>query len=135
MAIFNTKERLSLTQMVLYHLSDWGVSDSDQVRMLALPSGTRSRAMRKYRDGQQPLPDEADVYERIEHLLGIADALRTSYPRNESGGRLWMTRPNDRFEHRKPVDVMVEDDLKGILEIRMHLDCSYDWAIDTRHQN
>jgi len=39
--------------------------------------------------------------ERIEHLVGIADALRTSYPRNAYMSSIWMNRINHRFDNAR----------------------------------
>ena len=82
--------------------------------------------LRRYRD-DTPLPDTREVNERVEHIIGIADALRTSYPHNPSMGLVWMKQKNKRFKRRAPVIVMVEDGLDGIVAVRSHLDCSFDW--------
>ncbi|HLO27512.1 MAG TPA: antitoxin Xre/MbcA/ParS toxin-binding domain-containing protein, partial [Anaerolineales bacterium] len=63
--------------------------------------------------------------ERIEHLVGIADALRTSYPRNAYMASIWMNRINHRFDNRTPLAAMLEDGLNGIIAVRTHLDCAY----------
>jgi hypothetical protein len=33
-------------------------------------------------------------------------------------------------DHRTPLAVMLEDGLAGVIAVRVHLDCSYDWKID-----
>jgi hypothetical protein len=42
-----------------------------------------------------------------------------------------LTRPcrrnNHRFDNRTPLVAMLEDGLDGIMAVRMHLDCAYDW--------
>lgn len=119
-------ERIELTHLVIGMLDDWGVTDADKVSLLALPRETRPRAMRRYR-ADTPLPDDGAVNERIEHLMGIGDALRTSYPRNAAGGRIWMHQSSYRFDDRTPLHAMVEDGLVGIMAVRVHLDCAYDW--------
>jgi hypothetical protein len=82
--------------------------------------------LRRYRD-DTPFPDIKTVNDRIGHILGIADALRTSWPHNPSMGLIWMKQKNSRFDKRRPVNIMTEDGLDGIVQIRCHLDCSYDW--------
>lgn len=124
----NSQERLILTRHVVAMLDEWGVSDSDQISVLGLPEGTRTRMMRKFRK-DTPLPDEFAVNERVGHLLGIADALRTSYPRNASGAGLWMNRVNYRFADRTPLQAIIADGLRGLQEVRVHLDCAYDWHV------
>lgn len=122
-----TQQRLELTTFIIQMLDDWGVADSDKLEMLALPADTRVRAIRGMREGVKALPDTAAIDERVEHLLGIADALRTSNPLNEHAGAMWMQRPNSRFKDRAPVHAMIEDGLNGITAVRVLLDCAWDW--------
>lgn len=121
------EQRLELTSLIIQMLDDWGVGDADKVEMLALPDDTRTRAIRGMREGVRPLPESEDINERIEHLLGIADALRTSNPLNEKAGAMWMQRRNSRFKDRAPVHAMIEDGLNGIMAVRVLLDCAWDW--------
>lgn len=118
--------RLELSRLICALLESWSVPPGDQVRLLALPSETKPRAMRRYRE-DTPLPDHPDVSERVEHLVGIADALRTSYPRNIHMSNTWMNTRNQRFGNRTPLAAMLEDGLDGIVAVRMHLDCAWDW--------
>ena len=122
----NQEERAALARGIISILDKWGLSASDQVRLLNLPDKTPTRMLRRYRD-DTPLPDTREVNERVEHIIGIADALRTSYPHNPSMGLVWMKQKNKRFKRRAPVIVMVEDGLDGIVAVRSHLDCSFDW--------
>lgn len=122
------EDRVHLTRCILGILESWGIVDTaDLVAILALPSDTTVRAMRRFQM-DTPFPDDADVLERIEHLIGIADALRTTFPRNPQMGPLWMHRRNKRFRSRTPVSLMVEDGLEGVIAVRTYLDCSFAWA-------
>lgn len=113
-------------------LDDWSVGDSDKLGLLALPEKTRSRMVRAMRDGTKPLPESVETDERIGHLIGINDALRTSNPLNMVAGAMWMRRPNNRFRDRAPVRAMIEDGLSGIKAVRVHLDCSWGWHVDSK---
>ena len=124
------EERLALTQGIINLLDHWGVEPEGQVAILALPAGTRPGAIRQFRKNTA-LPDDPEVMERIEHLLGIADALRTAHPRNANMDAIWMNRPNRLFDQRTPVDVMLEDGLSGVIAVRVQLDCAYDWYTST----
>jgi len=124
----NLEDRVSLTRAIVGLLDSWGVSAAGQVQLLALPEGTRPGAIRQFRQSA-PFPEDARVMERIEHLIGIADALRTSYPHNAHMGSIWMNKANHRFENRTPLAAMLEDGLSGIIAVRTHLDCAYDWHI------
>ncbi len=131
MAGLTQDDRIDLGRMVVNMLDDWGVKPSDQVNVLALPDGTPTRMLRRYHE-DTPLPDDPDVLKRVEHLLGIADALRTTFPRNASIGTLWLKQPCKRLRRRRPMDIMIEDGLSGLIAVRTHLDCSFAWRESER---
>jgi len=122
-------ERSMLSRGVMNILDQWGLNAEQAVAILNLPEKTPTRMLRRYRD-DTPLPDTQLVNDRINHILGIADALRTSWPHNPSMGLIWMKQKNSRFNKRRPVNIITEDGLDGIVQIRCHLDCSYDWFND-----
>lgn len=123
------EEKIELTRHIMRLLNSWKISSEDQVQVLALPEGTRTRHLSKFKK-DTPFPDDKKIYERIIHFLGIADALRTSYPHNAQMGPVWMNQGHRRFGGRSPVQAILEDDLQGIVAVRVHLDCAYDWAMD-----
>lgn len=131
MADMNKEDQLALTQAVMAILDGWGLSAEAQMLLLNLPKGTPSRALRKYRE-HSPFPDDQDVMQRLEQIIGIADALRTSYPHNPAMGTVWLQQRNNRFKDRAPLSIMVEGGMEGLLSVRMHLDCSYDWHLDNK---
>lgn len=126
------KSRLATSLIAI--LNEWGISNADKVTLLALPAGTKPRAIQLYQQGTH-FPEDEDIQLRVEHFMGIAEALRLAYPRNFEGGKLWLYRPNRHFDQRTPLAVMIEDGLTGITAVRMRIDCSYDWHIDEQsHQ-
>lgn len=131
MSDMNKQDQLALTQAVMAILDGWGLSAEAQMRVLDLPKGTPTRALRKYRE-HTPFPGDLAVMQRLEQIIGIADALRTSYPHNPAMGTIWLQQRNSRFEDRAPLSVMVEGGLQGLLDVHMHLDCSYDWHLDNQ---
>ncbi|MDH5651602.1 MAG: DUF2384 domain-containing protein [Gammaproteobacteria bacterium] len=124
------EEQIALTRAVMAILDSWGLSSVQQIAVLNLPQGTPLRAMRRYRENT-PFPDSPAVLERLDHIIGIADALRTTYPHNPAMGVLWLQQLNRRFQERPPLAIIVENGLQGLLQVRMHLDCSYDWHLDS----
>jgi hypothetical protein len=124
----NLEDRIALTRAIVGLLDSWGVGAAEQIALLALPEGTRPGVVRQFRQST-PFPESEQVMERIEHLIGIAEALRTSYPHNAHMGNIWMNRINHRFDNRTPLRTMLEDGLGGIIAVRTHLDCAYDWHI------
>lgn len=116
--------RVKMTRYVMHLLDEWEMNAEQQVEVLALPDGTRTRVLRSYRD-DTPLPDTDDVNKRVEHILAIDDALHTTYPHSDKMGQLWMRRAHRRFKQRTPVNTIIEDGLQGLVSVRMHLDCSW----------
>jgi hypothetical protein len=131
MTSLNEHERLELGRLVINVLDEWEIPSSEQVSMLALPGKVSGRHLRRYQD-DTPLPDDPDVMKRVEHLLGIADALRTTFPRNHKIGLLWLKQPCRRLRRRRPMDIMLEDGLSGLITVRTHLDCSFAWRESER---
>ena len=126
---YSAEERAALTRGVMNILDQWGLNAAQTVAVLDLPEKTPTRMLRRYRDNT-PFPDTEEVNERISHILGIADALRTSWPHNPAMGMLWMKQRNKRFQSRAPIQHIVVDGLPGIIDVRSHLDCTYSWFDD-----
>lgn len=120
------EERLLLARSIMAILDDWGLDAEDRIKLLGLPDGTRARHLERFRMNT-PLPDEGDVMTRVEHLVGIADALRTTFPRNPHMGSHWLRTPHRRFSRKPPLAIMIEGGMSGLIAIRSELDCSYAW--------
>jgi len=116
----------TLTKLIMVILDEWGMSATEQLKVLNLPENTPTRTLRKYRNGYA-LPKTAEVFERLEHIVGIFEALRTSYPHNKQMAMIWMKKCNQHFVKRPPIVVIVEDGLRGLEQVRAHLDCTFDW--------
>lgn len=120
------EDRIDLARAVVAIMDEWGVDAADQLSIMGFPEDTPPRKLRLYRD-ETPLPDDDRILERVEHLIHIADALRTTYPISRNMRSIWMHRPVRRLRRRTPISIMVEDGLEGIIRVRSHLDCSYMW--------
>jgi len=116
----------TLTRLIMTILDEWGLDAAAQLKVLNLPEKTPTRALRKYRDGA-PFPKTPEVYERLEHIIGIFEALRTSYPHSKQMAMIWMNKCNKHFVTRPPIAVISEDGLQGLVQVRAHLDCTFDW--------
>ena len=125
MADMTLEERQELTRGILNMLEGWEVAARDQLLLLGL-EGVPVRELRRMRD-ERPLPDEPNVMMRIEHLISIADALRTTFPFSRQMGRLWMHKANRKFRQRSPIETMVQDGMTGLISVRSHLDCTFSW--------
>ena len=124
----SVERQILLTQKIMASLDDWGLSAADQVAVLNLPDGTRTRKLRAYHE-DTPLPEDDNVEFRAVRLLGIIDALRTTYPKNEAMGGRWMKKPHRRFQNRTPLQVLLEDGNTGVNSVLAELDCSYAWEL------
>ena len=109
-------------------LDEWGLSAADQVTVLNLPDGTRTPKLRAYHD-DTPLPNDSNVEFRAVRILGIIDALRTTYPKNEQMGSRWMKAPHRRMQNRTPLQVMLEEGDTGVNTVLAELDCAYAWEL------
>ncbi len=121
---------IEVTKAVMHTLDDWKLSGENILSILALPEKVKVRHLSQYRNSTA-FPDTDEVNERLRHILGIIDALSTSYPTNPRMSLFWMTRTSKKFQNRTPTQVIVEDGLEGLITIRKHLDCSYDWFGDS----
>ena len=120
------EEKIELTLLIMNMLDEWGVSNQNKVTLLSLTGIVKSRAIGRYYNGE-PLPDEPAVFERIDHLLGIADALRTSFPLNGYMAAYWLNQKNVRFDNMTPLNYMLDGDDQNVIAVRAHLDCGWDW--------
>ena len=121
-------DRAELASAVMCALDEWGLSAEQIMQILALPSSVRSRHLERFRQGSA-FPETAIVAERAELVLGIAEALRTTYPRNSRMASVWLRRNHRRFDGRSPLQVMAEDGTSGLIAIRTEVDCGYAWDL------
>ncbi len=121
---------IKVTNAVMHIMDQWQLDGEHILSIMALPKNVKVRHLSQFRH-DTAFPDTSEVQERLHHILGIIDALSTSYPTNPKMSLFWMTRASKKFKNRSPIQVMVEDDLEGIIQIRKHLDCSYDWFGDS----
>lgn len=120
------EEQVALTVRIMEILDGWGMSSAEIISLVALPVKTPTRALRRYRENTA-FPISPELEERLEHIIGITDALRTSYPHNPQMGKMWIRQRSKKLNNQIPLQIIVENGLEGIVEIRKHLDCSYDW--------
>lgn len=123
------EQKIEFTKIIMAMLDNWGVSHENKILLLDLPPEIKTRSVRRFYI-DRPLPDDDQVSERIEHLMGIADAIRTSYPLNGQMAAFWLNKKNQRFEDKTPLDYMLEGGTENVIAIRAHLDCAWDWSQD-----
>ena len=122
------EQKLARTQKVMTAVDEWGLSGEQILAILDFPSSERSRHLQKYRK-DTAFPDNEQIENRVIRLLGIIDALRTSYPRNLQMGASWMKKSHRRFKNRAPLVAMLEDGESGVIAVLSELDCTYAWEL------
>ncbi len=125
-----TEETLPLaTPLVMEILHNWKLN-SDQIwHILGLEGTAPKRDFRRFRDNLKSLPYSEKIAIRIEHIIGINAAMRTSYPFNAEICASWLRQPHRRFAKATPLEVIMKQDIDGLTRIRVELDCAYGWAM------
>jgi hypothetical protein len=124
----SAEQLLLRTQKVMESLDEWGLTGEQILAVLDFPETVRSRHLAKYRK-DTPFPEDEKVACRVKFLLGIIDALRTTYPRNLQMGARWMAAPHIRLKNRCPLQAMLEDGEVGVVAVLSELDCAYAWEL------
>lgn len=94
----------------------WGLSTDQQITLLGSPG--RSTFFKWKKEGGN-LPN--DTVERLSHMLSIWKALRILFTRDDRG-EAWMARPNDYWDGRSALDVMLGGKMSDILAVRQYVD-------------
>jgi len=128
------EQRLLATKKIMAAVDEWGLTGDQIIAVMDLPEDQRVRHLQKFRD-DTPFPDLEQINLRMASLLGIVDALRTSYPRNLNMGARWMNMPHRRFQKRTPVRTMLEDGGEGVNAVLSELDCAYAWELSGSTRN
>lgn len=118
-----------ITLAVMDLLDSWGLQSREMQVMLALPESTKARAFQRLREGATVLPDDPVVLRRAQYLLRIADALRTTYPRNPRMGERWIKQRQSRLGSRTPLAMILDDGESGMISVLAHLDCTFSWDL------
>lgn len=118
-----------ITRAVMNLLDSWQLDTREMQGLLMLPSNVRARAFQKFRDGKDVLPDSPEVLRRANYLLRIADALRTTYPRNPRMGGRWIKQPHRRFGRRTPLSIILQGGEGGMIAVLSELDCTFSWDL------
>lgn len=105
--------------MVRRMFAHWELSPVEQADLLGLRSMGRDDVNRLLEgDAACAAPD---VEVRVGHLLEIHRLLRMLFPQNRDLAYKWFSAPNQRFGDRKPLDVVQEQGVDGLLLIRSYL--------------
>lgn len=130
MNTFSAEQMQALSQAVVQHMDDWQISPEQMLELLGVSDRIKTRQLNALRMGSKALPNETEVLQRIDHIVGIADALRTTFPFSSQMRHLWLQKPHRRFHKLTPLTVMLSEGLNGLQKVRIEVDCSYGYAIN-----
>jgi uncharacterized protein (DUF2384 family) len=110
------EEAAALFRAALNLFRLWGVNDEQASIILDLPRRTYARwkagdVGRISRDGQA----------RLSNLMGIHKALRTIF-RDPARAYAWIKSPNEIFEGRSALEVMLGGEITDLMRVRRYLD-------------
>ena len=127
---YSQKELQSLTQGIMSILDSWNISVDQLFSVLGLTEAGKKRHIQGYRMGDRAFPKTDELLTRIDHIIGIADALRTTFPFSDKMRLLWLRKPHRRFKKNTPLNVILTDNSpNGLLKVRMEVDCAYGYTI------
>lgn len=129
---FTDEEMKMLTRQVIEYLDGWSLSAEHIIAILG--ADVKNRQLPIYRKGEKVLPQTKETIQRIEHIVGIADALRTAYPFSDQMRVLWLQKPHRRFRRKTPLSVILNEGLNGLMRVRVEIDCAYGWTINDAMQ-
>jgi hypothetical protein len=118
-----------ITRAVMTLLDSWQLDAREIQSVLCLPEKTRARALNKFREGTDTLPDDPVVLRRAGYLLRISDALRTTYPMNPRMSGRWVRQGHRRFGRRTPLSIILNDGESGLIAVLSELDCTFSWDL------
>ncbi|MCG6966289.1 MAG: MbcA/ParS/Xre antitoxin family protein [Chromatiaceae bacterium] len=118
-----------ITRAVMGLLDAWELETREIQGVLCLPENVRARALNKFREGSDVLPDDPETLRRAGYLLRIADALRTTYPLNPRMSGRWVRQGHRRFGRRSPLSIILRDGETGMIAVLSELDCTFSWDL------
>ncbi len=126
MVDYTDEEFLYITNTVMKVLDSWNLTTEQMVHVLGLSSQTKKRQLDKYRT-LKAFPKEDLILKRLSHVVGISDALRTTFPRNVNMSEKWMKTQHRRFNNETPLSIILEHGIDGLCRVRAELDCTFAW--------
>ncbi len=118
-----------ITPHIIGLLDEWKLAPEQILAVLGLEGEVSKRDLRKYRSRSRALPFSSELGERIEHISGITDALQTSFPHNSEMRIRWLRQPHRRFQGERPLAVILNEGLDGLVRVRIEVDCAYGWSL------
>ncbi|MCU7842760.1 MAG: MbcA/ParS/Xre antitoxin family protein [Candidatus Thiodiazotropha sp. (ex Monitilora ramsayi)] len=120
----SASDQLAITRGTMNLLESWGLHAEEMMALLNMQGKPRHFTQYRY---NTPFPDEPGLMRRIEYLVRIDEALRTTYPTNPTMGKRWLRQRNQKFNRHSPLSMMIDDGERGLAYVLSRLDCTYAW--------
>ncbi|SMN01800.1 hypothetical protein SPONN_98 [uncultured Candidatus Thioglobus sp.] len=122
---FTEEEYNQLTLRLTQVLEMWKLDDQEQIGLLDL-SKVKPRHLYLYRRGDKSFEFDDNLINRAKMILGIYEALSTTYPTNREYASIWMKRPVKKFNRKTPLELMLSGNT-GMKRVWHSLDCTQAW--------
>lgn len=111
------EEASAAARAVIRLFEKWGLNDTAAREILG---GLSARTYARWKAGDHGRIDR-DLATRLSLLMGIHKGLRILFTDAERG-YAWVSKPNDFFGGRTPVEIMAEGSIFSLARIRSYLD-------------
>ncbi|MBD2843517.1 MbcA/ParS/Xre antitoxin family protein [Erythrobacter rubeus] len=111
------EEAAAMFRAVVNLFGKWGVSDEQASILLDVPV----RSYRRWKADGEPGRIDRDTKARLSNLMGIHKALRYMF-RETQRSYAWVQAPNDAFQGRPALDIMLGGELTDLMRVRRYLD-------------
>jgi len=122
----NDQNKLQLTYKLSQIIEHWNLSDKEQIALLCMAKSIKARYLYLYKRGQKSFDFSENSFHRAEIIVGIYNALSTTYPTNSEYASIWLKRPARKFKHKAPLEIMLSGEV-GMNRVWNFLDCTQSW--------
>lgn len=116
-AAITDEEAAALARATVNLFRDWKLTDAEATTLLG---GMSARTWARWKDGSIGRIDR-DLRMRMAHLMGIHKGLRYLF-KEPARGYEWVRKPNDTFDGRSALDLMLRGELSDLQDMRAYLD-------------
>lgn len=119
-------QKNQLTFHLCQILENWQLSDAEQLNLLDLEGKVKPRHLYQYRRGDTSFEFDQGLKIRAEMVLGVYEALNTTYPTNRDYPAIWLRRSVRKFKNKAPLELMLSGE-HGMKRVWHFLDCTQGW--------
>lgn len=113
--------RKKTAKLLMRLFEHWKLDNQQKLALLGMSENSRSQ-LAKFAAGTAPLSKGRDTQDRAAHLLSMHKSLGMLYPFNPDLRYSWILRRNELLDGKRPIDIMIEEGLLGILKMARFLE-------------